>query len=251
MRRKTILMGFALLLLLAGLGAGLAALVRYEPEFYRAANEPPGSKRKQRSQQFCTDAIGLYNDLVSENFEPGSEDWQHTFAAEKLNCYFNEDFLAVGIFQMPKDIQEPRFAVDQDRLRIGFRYGSGRWSTIVSIDLRLWLVPKESNVIALEVLSLRAGALPFMPQSVLDNISELLRRCKIDVSPWYRHQGKPVALLRFQSGRSSTTARLRAIELRPGAVVIAGRSPRPPLPAREPQQAAAAADAGDKAAPQH
>jgi hypothetical protein len=38
----------------------------------------------------------------------------------------------------------------------------------------------------------------------------------------YRHNGNPVALLRFQSDKMRPTAQLRCLELRPGMITVGG-----------------------------
>ncbi len=120
-------------------------------------------------------------------------------------------------------LSEPRVAIEPDKLRVGFRYGMGSWSTVVSIDLRVWLVAKEPNVVALEFEGMHAGALPISSQSLLENASQTARRHDIDPT-WYRHNGHPVLLLRFQAGRSRPTFQLQQFELHAGVLSIAGHS---------------------------
>jgi hypothetical protein len=49
------------------------------------------------------------------------------------------------------------------------------WSTVISISFRVWVAPKEANVVVLELQSLYAGALPISAQSLLDQLAELKR----------------------------------------------------------------------------
>src|SRR5205085_3485708 len=97
------------------------------------------------------------------------------------------------------------------------------WSTVISLDFRIWLVPKEPNLVAMEFQALHAGALRISAQSLLEHVYEAARQRNIDVS-WYRHNGNPVALLRFQSDRINPTFQMQRLELRPGMLVISGRS---------------------------
>jgi hypothetical protein len=46
-----------------------------------------------------------------------------------------------------------------DRVRLAFRYGAEWWNTVITIDLRLWLVKSEANVVAMELVGY-AGSLP-------------------------------------------------------------------------------------------
>lgn len=233
MKRKSIWMAVAAVAVVVGLGAGTLLMVRVEPGFYRAAEQAADESRKQRSAEFSNAFVGLVNDVINGAVEIGTEDrssWQWTFHADQINSYFSEDFVQKsGLAEklLPKNLREPRVAIEPDRIRLGFRYGSGRWSTIVTVDLRVWLVAKEANVVALELQGMRAGALPFSALSFLEGVSEAIRQYHIDMSPWYRHRGNPVALLRLQTDPSAATARLTRLELRPGTLTIAGRSPYP------------------------
>jgi hypothetical protein len=106
---------------------------------------------------------------------------------------------------------------------LAFRYGTAFWSTVISIDLHIWLVAKEANVVALEFQGMHAGGLPISSQSLLERASETARRYDIDPT-WYRHNGHPVLLLRFQAGRSRPTFQLEQLALHQGMLCISGRS---------------------------
>jgi hypothetical protein len=152
--------------------------------------------------------------------------WDGRFTEEQINSYCQEDLLkehADGQ-PLPEGISEPRIALDEpDRIRLAFRYGKGLWSTVVSIDLHVWLVATEPNVVALEFQGMFAGALPISSQSLLEHASETARQHDIEPT-WYRHNGHPVLLLRFQAGRSRPTFQLQQLDLHQGVLCIRGRS---------------------------
>ena len=56
----------------------------------------------------------------------------------------------------------------------------------------------------MEIVSLQAGSLPLSTGTLLDYISEAARREHIDIS-WYRQEGHPVAIMRFQADLSRVT----------------------------------------------
>src|SRR5262249_15115867 len=93
---------------------------------------------------------------------------------------------------------------------------------IVSIDLHAWLT-REPNVVALEIEGLRAGSLPIGAQSLLESVAEAARPHDIEIS-WFRHNGNPVAVVRFQATKTQPTVRLERLELHQGIIVIGGRS---------------------------
>src|SRR5262249_5203406 len=152
-----------------------------------------GDVRAKQSTEFTAELAGLFNDMVNK------QQWFGRFTDEQINSYFAEDFVRSGTAEklLPEGMHEPRISIQPDRIRLSFRYGAGVWSTIVSIDLGVWLAAKEPNVVVLELKGLRAGSLPISAQSLLEHISEAARGQSLEVT-WYRHNGNPVAVLRFQ-----------------------------------------------------
>ncbi|HLJ94670.1 MAG TPA: hypothetical protein VKU02_15900 [Gemmataceae bacterium] len=220
MNRRSIALTIAIVVLLAGgTGGTLAALLRHEPAFYARSAMPEGPQRTKSSGEFVGEFARLLFGISDKR------QWDARFTEEQLNSYFQEDFLKEhpNDQPLPEGIRDPRVALEPDKLRVGFRYGPPTWSTIVSIDLRVWLVAKEPNVVALEFQGVHAGALPISSQSLLECASEAARRHDIDPT-WYRHNGHPVLLLRFQAGRSRPTFQVQQFDLHQGMLSISGRS---------------------------
>jgi hypothetical protein len=230
MSRRSFLLTFAILVLLLGGGfAGLALLLRYEPSSYQEAAVPPGKERKEASDEFTREFSRLLSAINNE------EGCVTHFSDEQINSYFAEKFVHSGLDTriLPENISRPRVLFEPNRVRLAFRYGQGLWSTIVSLDMRLWLAKNEANVVLLELESFRAGALPINPQSLLKRISEAGQQNGIEVT-WYRqNNGNPVALLRFQSNQQRPGLQLRAVQLEQGRIRInlEGRPHGPSPPA--------------------
>src|SRR6266446_476164 len=148
-KRPIILLSIGIALL-TGIGLTVLALVlKHEPGFYRRAAVPTGPERKQLS----TACLGRFTELIG-CLKDGSGDWEIKISQGQFNSYFDEDFIRLGDADALRrnGISEPRLAVEGDRIRLGFRYGSGLWSTVVSYDLRIWLAPRDVNVVAVEIL---------------------------------------------------------------------------------------------------
>jgi hypothetical protein len=227
MSRRSVLVAVGIFLLLTCGGAtALLLLVRYEPAPYVQSTVPPGPVRSDRSKEFCTEFSNLVSAIGSER------DWYARFTDEQINSYFDEHFVQQGldVRLLPEGISQPRLVIEADKIRLAFRYGSGFWSTVISVDLRVWLARNEPNVVALKLEAFHAGALPISAQSLLERISEVGRQNGIDVN-WYRHEGHPVALLRFQADQARPTLQLLAVQLERGAITIQGRS-NEPVPGR-------------------
>jgi hypothetical protein len=220
MSRKSLAFSLGIVLFVGGCGGLVALLLRHEPAFYARALPPPGKERKQRSGQFIQDFFQFCQDI--RHYSP----WNATFDQECINSYFAEQFTQSGLAErvLPPGITDPRVAIEPDRLRFACRYRVGPLSTVISINARLWLVPNEPCVVALQLEQLHAGALPFSAQSLLEQVSEAASQNNIDVI-WYRYQGNPVALLRFQKDQDRPAYRLEHLVLRDGAIELRGRSP--------------------------
>jgi hypothetical protein len=219
MSRRSILLTLGILGLLAGgVLAVLAVLVHHEPQGYSRLNVPAGPERQRLSDDFYRGLSGMLSDLN------GSDAWRAGFTEEQVNSYFEEAFTESGFHKLmlPDRISGPRVGFEDDRVRIAFRYGYRFWSTVVSIDFRVW-VTKTPNVVCLELLGSHAGVLPVNAQSLLKYLSEeLTRRCNLQVN-WYRHDGRPVALLSFQSDQPRATLQLTEIKVEAGQIAIRGK----------------------------
>jgi hypothetical protein len=231
MNGKSVLWGIGIALFLAGSTGVVFLLIRHEPEFYRetALREGEGKKRTQRSGEFLSRLNQFHQDIAFQT------SWNAEFREDLINSFFDEQFVPLGFDKrvLPEGISAPRVAIEHDQIRLAFRYHLGPFSTIISINMRVWLTPREPNVIALELRGLHAGSLPIAAQSLLESVSETARQNNIEVT-WYRHQGNPVALLRFQADQDRPTYRLDHLVLEPGVIRVDGRSVEAPLRAMVP-----------------
>ena len=220
MKRKSVLFGIGVALFLASVGTVLALLFLHEPAVYARSSQPEGEERQRLCGKFNSEVVHLFEGIHKDPI------WDATFSEKSINSYFEEDFIRSGVSKsvLPEGISAPRVAIEPDKLRLAFRYNVGPWSTIISIDMRMWLASNgEPNVIALELQSLHAGSLPIAAQSLLEQISETARQNGIKVI-WYRFQGNPVALLKFQADEPHPTIQFLNLRLIAGEIVIRGRS---------------------------
>ncbi|MFL5243015.1 MAG: hypothetical protein ACJ8FY_12980 [Gemmataceae bacterium] len=242
MSRKSFLLGLAVALFLLSSTAGiLIILVRHEDDDFRKSSLPPGAERKEQCAAFRQEIF----DLTSSIHDDSKIAWGAELTAVQINSYFDDGLAGSGWDETfaREGINDPRVIVKQDKIRLGFRYGTGFWSTRIAIDFRVWIVPSEPNVICLELQGLHAGLLPISAQSLLERVSDLVRDQKIEVS-WYRHKGNPVALLRFQSDQPRAAVRLKSLALQPGKISISGEAVETGAP-RASKNAAANKSTGD------
>jgi hypothetical protein len=227
MRRRAILGVVAILaMVLLTAGSALAVLARHVPSFYERTVMPPGEEREAFAREFYVRSTELFNKVG------GDRPWAQQFTQEQLNGYFqgqnDSGELSAPLVEIPDEVKDVRVAFENDLIRVGFRYGQGDWSCIVSVEVRVWLLaPPRTNVIALELCDFRAGALPLGTRTLIDYITEAARRQNMDVT-WFRHAGHPVALLQLQANQSRPTFQLRRLEVCPGKFVIASSPTREP-----------------------
>jgi hypothetical protein len=135
LRRKPFFIGLASLLLLAGVVAGVFSyLLSREPEFYAAAEVPPGPERQQASENFEKEATNLYSQIQNE------VEWETYFDEHEVNSWLAEDFIRSNLVQhLPQEISDPRVAFQADRVLLAFRYGTDSVSSVVSIEAKVWM----------------------------------------------------------------------------------------------------------------
>jgi hypothetical protein len=218
MRRRRLLISVGLVLgFLALVLVGLVAMVKREPSFYWQAELPPGDARANLSRE----AFSQYTQILGALDEAS---WKLEFSSEQINAFFQEDYYKLGGDEnLPDEFHAPRVKIEDGKMRVGVRYGAGPASTVLSLEIRLWKVPGEVTTLAMEIVSLQAGSLPLSTGTLLDRISEAARRENIDIS-WYREQGHPVAIMRFQADLTRPTFQFDQIELKDGKLTVTGRS---------------------------
>ncbi len=227
-RRRPLFLALGLLAAFAGVATGaLLVTVKREPAFYTAATERPADwDSHERSAKLLTRVLDLQNDIRAK------EEWGDTFTADELNCFFAENMGPKdGLTELlPKGFHSPRIAIEGDRMMLGVKYREGFWSSVVWLELKIWLVADQVNVAAVEVCDLKAGRLPFGSQSILDRIGDVARDSSIDVT-WYRNKSNPVGLFRFFAKQPRPTSQVLTLEVKDGKLTIAGRSFLEGLPA--------------------
>ncbi len=219
-RRRPFFIALALLLTAASAAlGGLLYGAKREPAFYGAANRPNDFDTHERSARLLTRVVDLQNDIRAK------DEWGDTFTADDINAFFVENLGPKGrlIDTLPKGFHSPRVAIEGDRLFLGVKYREGFWSSVVWLELKVWLVAEQTNVAAVEVCNLKAGGLPFGSQSILDKIAEVARESSIEVT-WYRHKSNPVGLFKFFAKQPRATSQILTLEVKDGKIAVAGRS---------------------------
>jgi hypothetical protein len=215
-----------LIVVLGGLGAGLYAVLTYEPPFYREVVQPPGPSRQAASHDFEERVVHLANDVQY------STEWKFSCTTDQINSYLVEDFLKSNPAKLvPEAVHDIRVQFQQDEIQVGFKYGQGTVQTVVSLRLKVWLPQKEPNSLVVEVLSLQAGAMPIAVKALHEEIAEHLRGQGIKAL-WYRKDGHPTVVLKFQADRREPSFHFKHLEITPGRFYLEGLTLDPEAPKR-------------------
>jgi len=219
-------------MILAIIGIAVGTLVYFlqqEPDYYiQEWASPPNSNDSVVSTDVLTKLDGLMNDLQDSR----QASWQSSYSSDELNAFFRErtsgrNALITGLLG---DLPEPRFAIRDDRLLLAFRYGEGTFSTVISIEMKVWLVKDQPNLVAIEFVGFRAGAVPMPKYLILERFAQLARKHNADVN-WYRHDGQPVALCQLYANQTRPDSQITTLKIAEGRVMIGGQhsTASPPL----------------------
>jgi hypothetical protein len=223
MRRWAWVKAGLLLLAVVLLAAGvLAWLVKREPDFYaQAVAVPPQAQDPEVASATQQRIAELLQAVASPYNAPG--DWSHSFSADELNAFLREDEDNVMLLRPRLDeFTDPRVAVQGDRLLVGGRVGDGLFSTVLSVEVKAWLVGGEPNTFAVELVAVRAGVLPLSKRWVMERLSEYAVKHNAEVT-WYRGAANPVAVCRLRVNQTQPDLLLQAVDVADDRVTIRGK----------------------------
>lgn len=220
MRRRSVLLALLIIVLAVAAVAGvLGILVKQEPDFYAARTSD-----EFEDTQIASQVLTRFGDLTQDiRLKP---EWNGSFTAVELDAFLRENLQEDGWLAgvLPPELHDSRVAIDGDRLKVAGRLGNGFWSTVVCAELRVWLVKDELNTVAVELVDMKAGALPVELQwfRSLNSVAEAARDRNIDVS-WYRNNGHLVGVFKLYADQPRPPTLLRIVQVSDGRVIVAGR----------------------------
>lgn len=222
MSRRSFLVGAGVFaVLIAGVVGVVWLLLRYEPRSYARLCAPIENQSDQ-SREFSKALSGLISGM---NGTQDGRDFKATFTTDQVNSYLAEGIHKHGLADklFPDGVSDPRVSFEEDRVRVAFRYRGALVNTVLAARIRVWLPGGETNLMAVQLESFQAGLIPISAQWLLEQASEVGRVNGIEVN-WYRHEGHPVALLRFQADRQKPTITLKQIRLTADSLSVQGES---------------------------
>jgi hypothetical protein len=197
-------------------------VTKAEPEFYAAASAVrPQADDPRLASETQTRISELLNDLTAQF--GGTGDWQKSFTTNELNAFLREDD-EHALLLRPKweGFTDPRVGIVGDRLSVGGRVGEGLFSTVLSVEVRAWMVAGEPNTFAVELVSVRLGRLPWFKRWLMDRMTAFAVQNNADLT-WYRGTANPVAVCRLRASQTQPDVLLGAVDIGNDRITIGGR----------------------------
>ncbi|MCA9017277.1 MAG: hypothetical protein KDA77_18235, partial [Planctomycetaceae bacterium] len=173
--KRFLLLLFLLLLLLGGVTGGLYWSSAQVPEFYQEALQEQSQPevRQEEAKEFVQRSMQVVNDV--RNHEPV---WSQEFSEQQVNAWLAEELHQKYNEWVPKGISDPRVKFEKDEIELGFHLTLKKWSGIISLKFKPWLL--KENQLVLELEKARAGLLPI---PIDDAITDLIQEARSE--GWY------------------------------------------------------------------
>lgn len=207
----------AVILLLAGM-AWMYQASQAVPDFYQEALvSVPAVEQEQASDEMVEQATALVNEVRRTG------DWEALFTDEQINGWLAVDLVKNHPGLLPKEAKDPRVVITPNGAKLACRWDNGQFETIFSLDGDIYLT--EPNVVALRIRGARAGALPLPLDSILEAIRKAAADAELPISET-QADGDPVVMITIPppEGAERTSVWVENLELRDGAVYLAGRT---------------------------
>lgn len=202
------------LVVLIAIGGLLWASKRVPP-FYSSAMAQDSTAVRHASDAMLRQTAALVSDINRDH------PWQALFTEEQINGWLAFDAQRNHSNLFPPEVRDPRVSIDEDRVRIGFRWQDGLWSSVVSMELEVYL--RDTNVIAVRLQHVRAGLLPLPLGQFLDHVVTSAENFGLHVEQ-RQIDGDPLLVITLPTPKSRRQAlpALESLELHKGEIFVAG-----------------------------
>jgi hypothetical protein len=228
-RRKRLLIVVSVALFLIATALGFFTYqVQQVPEFYQQAIAAPPEIQHQAAEQFEHQAIELQNQIRRE------ATWRLEVSAEEVNGWLATVLPEKFPDTLPREVSEPRVAIDQNRVRIASKYHTSGVTAVISIELSAFLTD-EPNTIAIRVHKVAAGNVPLPLGKYLEQITAEAAKQNIFIR-WQEVEGDPQAIVTLPiAGPGDKRAIvIHSLELLSGKMVATGTAEETKQPERNP-----------------
>ncbi|HUY36109.1 MAG TPA: hypothetical protein VMV69_25445 [Pirellulales bacterium] len=189
------------------------------PHFYRESLKLHPEAQQVASDQLLETATALASNVRKEGR------WQALFTSEQINGWLAVDLARNFPDTLPPGVVDPRVQIRPEGVTVACRYLHGAVATVMSLDAEIYM--QEPNVLSVRLHNARAGAIPVPMGEILDGVQQAATEAEFQLT-WQQAEGDPVALVRVHPPRDDedTLYVLETLELRDGALYVAGRTTR-------------------------
>lgn len=228
-RRRIVVYGGLVLLVLAAIPLALWASLTHTPDFYRPLVILPSKALEREAKAFVQQSLQLRNDIANE------PTWEAVFNQNEVNAWLAEDLVKHFADQLPPEVHDPRIVFEADRVTLAFGLDQGPVRSVI------WVVARpnvpEDNVVSLTLEKIRAGALPVPSERIIETLTQQARKNGLDLT-WSKDGDLPMATIRYKAARNRKDVVLERIRIREGQIKLSGRSNNataslPTLPSRQ------------------
>lgn len=212
--RRLVWAGLSLVALATLFLGGLYWATQHDPGFYSAACQTTEAAARTANDELLQKASALASEVT------GHGRWKAVFTQQELNGWMAVDLQQNHPEALPPSLSDPRLSIEGRRLIVAARYRSGSFSTVLSVELELYL--ESPNNIAICLRKVRAGSLPLPMQKLLDRIAEAL--ANTDLRPrWKQADGDPVLVVTIRPrSQSKRELSVDTLHLEDGKAYLAG-----------------------------
>ena len=214
-KKKFLLIGLSIVLLLVAGAWGLYRAARRMPEFYARSLDQPAETARDASHQMRRQVTSLASDTQRTG------QWSETFTAKQINGWLAVDLIEKHPGILPAGVSAPRVWISADGARIGCQFDEPWPDMVYSITIEPYIA--APNVMAVRFINARAGLLPMPLGRVIDDIAEgaALRGLRLE---WQQHDGDPVLLLPLDQMEDNERYVLETVTLLDGAIRFGGHT---------------------------
>jgi hypothetical protein len=188
---------------------------QYVPPFYTSAVALDAEVAQRSSDAMLRQTTALVSDIRR------GRPWQMLFTAEQINGWLAYDVPRNHPDLFPPEVHDPRVQIEDDLLKIAFRWTGASWSAIVSCQVEVYL--HETNVIAVRIHQVRAGKLPLPLGGLVESFVAAGREAGLLIDQ-RQVDNDPLLLVTLPAADSDKDQLLlESFELRDGKVFLAGR----------------------------
>ena len=220
--RRFLLFCFVMFLLVAAGIGWLYWTTHQVPEFYQ---EALAVETPERAEQRKVEAVQFQQEVeqLGETIQSGQA-WEYEITQDQINAWLAEE-LPKNPGDWPKELQNPRVALEEGRIQIGATVDTPVWKGVGTLVLRPRFEPPRTFVFDIDVL--RIGQLAIPIEKIRAELPKLEDGSGLERDPrtgGYRYRQR-------LTDEELQTLRLTAIEVAKGRIRFAGKAlPMPEKP---------------------